>query len=145
MSETLPTEYHGASEEFFIEPYLEARVDNELKAIVYKWKGYIRDEEAMTGMRRLLDMVKQSKAVNLLADLTAFAGGSVEMAKWIDRIWSAQLKEAGVKNLAIILPISSVGEYTNTLALGPHAAQNLNSKLFDSEQKAAEWLRIVSR
>src|SRR5687768_6610877 len=111
--------------------YIEVNYNEKRKIVEYKWIGRISDGDAKTGMAKLLDIIKTTKSKNLLADITSFQGGSVETAKWVNDIWSKQLVEAGLKNVAVNVPLSAFGEFSNKLALGEKFVSLLKVEKFN--------------
>ncbi|WKN30797.1 STAS/SEC14 domain-containing protein [Porifericola rhodea] len=120
--------------------YLEITHDEQKNVVFYKWIGRISDEDARKGMDQILDVIKSTQSVDLVADLTAFTGGSVEIAKWVNEHWSDMLVAAGLKNVAVKLPESAFGGFSNTVALGPKFVSLINVEKFVSNEDVYAWI-----
>lgn len=121
-------------------PYLEVLHNAENNVIIYKWIGRISDQDARNGMNKILNIIKETKAQDLVADLTAFTGGSVETAKWVNDEWGQMLVNVGLKNVAVKLPESAFGGFSNTVALGPKFVSLLHVEKFVSIDDVYRWI-----
>lgn len=121
-------------------PYLEVLHNEEKNVIIYKWIGRISDQDARNGMTKILNIIRDAKAEDLVADLTAFTGGSVETAKWVNEEWSQLLVKAGLKHVAVKLPESAFGGFSNTVALGPKFVSLLKVEKFVSLDDVYRWI-----
>jgi hypothetical protein len=119
--------------------YLEVNYNEKRKIVAYKWIGHIMETEAKTGMAKILDIIKETKSKNLLADITSFKGGSVDTAKWVNDVWSQQLVNAGLRNVAVNVPLSAFGEFSNKIALGEKFISLLKVEKFTSLDEAYSW------
>ncbi len=130
----------GKFREIFKTAYLEVKHDEKNNIIIYKWIGRINDEDAKTGMLKILEIIKRNKTPNLVADLTAFLGGSVNTAKWVNEEWSQMIYNAGLRNVAVKLPESAFGGFSNTVALGLKFVSLLNVEKFITLEDAYHWI-----
>ena len=119
--------------------YLEVNYNSIHQVVEYKWIGHIKDADAKTGMNKITEIIKQMKAKNLLADISAFKGGSVDAAKWVNDVWSDHLVNAGLKNVAVNVPANAFGEFSNKLALGEKFVSLLKVEKFQSFDQAYIW------
>src|SRR5688500_9024554 len=87
----------------FVAPYIEAKYNAQHQVVEYKWIGHVKDQDAHIAFEKILNLCKNHKAKYIIADVTAFQGGSVQAAKWSNDVWSVQLAEAGVKKIAVNL------------------------------------------
>lgn len=126
--------------EVYIAPHLEVYRDEEKNIIIYKWNGRINDVDGKNGMLKILEIIKKHRAKALVADLTSFLGGSVTIGKWVNEEWSQMLYDAGLRNVAIKLPESAFGGFSNTVALGLKFVSLLNVEKFVSSDEAYHWI-----
>lgn len=126
--------------EIFVAPHLEIYREEAKNIIIYKWKGRISDEDGKNGMLKVLEIIKKHKAKALIADLTTFMGGSVAIGKWVNEEWSQMLYDAGLRNVAVRLPESAFGGFSNTVALGLKFVSLLHVEKFISFDEAYLWI-----
>jgi hypothetical protein len=124
--------------------YIEVVYNSQDKAVEYKWIGFIKEDDAKVGLQKILETIKEKKAINLIADIKEFKGGTVETAKWVNEVWSDQLVAAGLKNVAITVPENIFGEFSNKVALGEKFVKNLKVEKFSSVVQARAWLKSLS-
>ena len=125
----------------FDAPYLMVSINEEERAIIYKWIGHIKDEEAQKGMNLITDNIRRHSLKNMVADLNEFKGGSVNIAKWVNEVWSENLKAAGLEKLAVNVPVSAFGDFSNKLALGAKTVSLLKVNKFTSFSDAFAWFK----
>lgn len=125
----------------FEAPYLIVSVNEGEKAIIYKWKGHIKDEEATKGMNLITENIRKYSLKNMVADLNEFKGGSVNIAKWVNDVWSENLKAAGLEKLAVNVPESAFGDFSNKLALGAKTVSLLKVNKFTTITDAFTWFK----
>ncbi|MGB3777717.1 MAG: hypothetical protein WA960_05120 [Tunicatimonas sp.] len=118
---------------------LYVEVDASSSVLLYQWKGHILDDEAKAGFLQIIDLIKKNHITNVVADLFKFKGGTVETAKWVGEVISEKMKAAGVEKVAISLPESSFGEFSNRIALGEKFVSLLNVEKFTSAKDAYAW------
>ena len=123
----------------FIAPYVEAKYNAQHQVVEYKWIGHVKDQEAYTAFEKILNLCKKHKAKNIIADVTAFQGGSVQAAKWSNDVWSQQLADAGIKKLAVNLPKSAFGEFSLKISLGEKFLAVMKVEKFTSLEQAYSW------
>lgn len=123
------------------DPKLYVEVDQTNKVLFYQWKGHIPDDEAKAGFEKVLNLVKTYKIIYIVADLFEFKGGTVATARWVNDKYSVMLKEAGVQKVATTVPESSLGEFSNRIALGEKLVSLLEVEIFTSIQKAYKWFK----
>ena len=121
------------------EPKLYAEIDLEKNVLMYQWKGHILDDEAKNGFSDILNLAKKHKLSQIIADISQFKGGTVKTAKWVDEHYSEMLKGAGVKKVAVVVPESSFGEFSNSVALGQKFVSLLEVEKFPSMPAAYNW------
>ena len=68
-----------------------------------------------------------------------FKGGTVETAKWVGEVISEKMKAAGVEKVAVAIPESAFGEFSNRIALGEKFVSLLNVEKFTSAKDAYAW------
>ena len=145
MSSMMQDSVVSKAHEVFKAHYIEVSYDEEKNIIIYKWLGRISDEDAKTGMLKILDIIKKTKSQNLVADLTAFLGGSVNIAKWVNDEWSQMIYDAGLRNVAVKLPESAFGGFSNTVALGLKFVSLMKVEKFVSLADAYSWIEKNSK
>ena len=120
-------------------PKLYAEVDQTKNVLLYRWKGHILDDEATDGFSELLAIIKKRGINNVIADISQFKGGTVKIAKWVNEEYSEMLKSANVQKMAIIVPESAFGEFSNTVALGQKFVSLIQVEKFSALQDAHNW------
>ena len=125
------------------EPKLYAEIDSDKNVLMYQWKGHILDEEAKKGFSDILDLAKKHQITEIIADISQFKGGTVKTAKWVDEHYSDMLKEGGVEKIAVIVPESACGEFSNSVALGEKFVSLLQVEKFTSSASAYAWFGKV--
>ncbi len=121
-------------------PFIEVKYLAEIHTLEYQWKGFIKNNDALLAMRKITALVKEKNASALLADLTAFGGGSSETSQWVDAVWSPDLHLAGIRHLAIVVPVSIFADFTNKVALGVNTLSLFNIQKFKSVEEAYHWI-----
>jgi hypothetical protein len=125
----------------FKAPYVEVLYNPIDKIVEYKWIGFIKEDDARVGLQKILETIRDKKAIHLLADIKEFKGGTVETAKWVNETWSDQLVQAGLKNVAITVPENIFGEFSNKVALGEKFVKSFKVEKFASAVQARSWLK----
>lgn len=120
-------------------PKLYVEVDASNSVLLYQWKGHILDDEAKAGFTQIIDLIKKNHITNVIADLFKFKGGTVETAKWVSDVISEKMKAAGVEKLAVTVPESAFGEFSNRIALGEKFVSLLKVEKFTSAKDAYAW------
>ncbi len=120
-------------------PKLYVEIDASSKVLLYQWKGHILDDEAKAGFLQIIDLIERNRITNVVADLFKFKGGTVETAKWVGEVISEKMKAAGVEKVAVAIPESAFGEFSNRIALGEKFASLLNVEKFTSAKDAYAW------
>jgi hypothetical protein len=59
----------------------------------------------------------------------------------VNTVWSPSLHKAGIKHLAIVIPLSIYGSFTHSEALGENTISLFTIETFKTVQEAKEWLR----
>lgn len=128
------------AQEVYKAPYIEVYRNVEKNIITYKWIGKIHDVDGKNGMLIILELIKKHKVKGLIADLTSFLGGSVKIGKWINEEWSQMLYDAGLRNVAVRLPLSVFDDFSNTVALGLKFVSLLKVEKFIGIEDAYHWI-----
>jgi hypothetical protein len=123
------------------EPKLYVEVDALNSVLLYQWKGHILDDEAKAGFLAILDLIQKHKIANVIADISKFKGGTVTTAKWVNDQYSEMLKKAGIQKVAVTVPESAFGEFSNRMALGEKTVTLLDVEKFTSSEDAHTWFR----
>lgn len=110
------------------------------KAIHYELKGYLTEEEAMSFFEKILHFAEETQSKNLIADLSVFKGAHMNLAKYVDQVWSKQLAHKGIRRVATKPPFSKFGAFADKIAAGPGATSNLITKYFESMDDAVKWV-----
>ncbi|MEM9834758.1 MAG: STAS/SEC14 domain-containing protein [Bacteroidota bacterium] len=121
------------------EPKLYAEIDAEKSVLMYQWKGHILDEEAEKGFLNLLALIKKHRIANVVADVSKFKGGTVKTAKWVNDHYSEMLRDAKVQKIAVIVPESAFGQFSNMVALGEKTVTLLDVEKFTNIESAYIW------
>ena len=121
------------------EPKLYVEVDALNSVLLYQWKGHILDDEAKAGFLSILDLIQRHNITNVIADISKFKGGTVTTAKWVNDEYSEMLKEAGIQKVAVTVPESAFGEFSNRVALGEKTVTLLDVEKFTSSEDAYNW------
>ncbi len=120
-------------------PKLNVEVDVSNSVLLYQWNGHILDDEARAGFNQIVDLVKKHQITNLIADLFKFKGAPVETAKWVNDVLTEKLKAAGVKKVAVTLPESAFGEFSNRIAMGEKGMSLFDIEKFTTAKDAYVW------
>ena len=123
--------------------FIEVKYNSVDRVVEYKWIGFVNEADAKTGLIKILETIKQNKVKHLIADIKEFRGGTVETAKWVNDVWSDQLVQAGLRNVAITVPENIFGEFSNKVALGEKFVQKLKVEKFSSVAQARVWLKSL--
>lgn len=110
------------------------------KAIQYQLKGYLTEEEARLFFEKILLYAEQTQSSNLIADLSEFKGAHMNLAKYVDQVWSKQLARTGIRRVAMNHPTSKFGAFANKIAAGPEVQAKLITKEFESLDDAVKWV-----
>jgi hypothetical protein len=121
--------------------YIEVTYNRIEKIVEYKWIGFIKEDDAKVGLQKILETIRDKKAIHLLAEIKEFKGGTVETAKWVNEVWSEQLVMAGLKNVALTVPENIFGEFSNKVALGEKFVKSFKVEEFASAVQARAWLK----
>lgn len=125
----------------FDAPYVVVYINKEESTLIYKWMGHIKDEDALKGMNLITENIRTHSLKNMIADITEFKGGSVNTAKWVNEVWSEQLQAAGLQKLAVNVPASAFGDFSNKLALGAKTVSLLKVSKFITFADAFAWFK----
>lgn len=126
---------------FYKTSYIEVLYNSTHQAVEYKWIGFVNDEKSRDGMKKITEAIGKYKAPYLIADLWEFKGGVAETAKYVNDVWSEELKKAGVKKIALNLPDSIFGEISNKKAVGEKFVKLHTVEKFTSLEQAYEWFK----
>lgn len=125
----------------FESPYLKVSVNLEEGALIYKWIGHIQEADAKKGMNLITDNISKHSFTNMLADLSEFKGGSINIARWVNEVWSESLKEAGLQKLAINIPTGAFADFSHKISLGAKTVSLLEVNKVTSYEDAYSWFK----
>lgn len=100
----------------------------------------MQEDEARLFFEKILLYASQTGSRNLIADLSEFKGAHMNLAKYVNHIWSKQLAQTGIRRVAMTLPVSKFGAFSNRIASGPEVQANLITKEFESLDDAVRWI-----
>lgn len=120
-------------------PHLEVSYHPLHKTVEYKWIGFITALQAKSGMDQISAIIQQTKVRNLVADISQFKGGAVESAKYVNDVWSEQLKSIGITHVAVNVPENVFGNFSNQMALGEKTVSLLKVEKFTTLEDAYQW------
>ena len=117
------------------------RIDN--GSILYaQWYGVQSVETVMQGGYKMLDMIKETPYTKLLNSNKNVVGSWDMALDWAENTWTPQIKAAGLRYLAQVLPTSVYATLTIE-SLIQRIDNNLEVRLFEDDAEAEAWLRSV--
>ncbi len=117
------------------------RIDN--GSILYaQWYGVQSVETVMQGGYKMLDMIKETPYTKLLNSNKNVVGSWDMALDWAENTWTPQMKAAGLRYLAQVLPTSIYATLTIECLI-QRIDNNLEIRLFEDEAEAEAWLRSV--
>lgn len=103
------------------------------------YKGYCEDDEIKNAKNIFLEYVKKYNVKYLLSDMSKFEGASPEIMEWVRDKWLLDIYDAGIRNIAMVLPSQMFGDFMLEGALGSTIFQKVKSDKFQTYDEAVIW------
>ncbi|WP_210463884.1 hypothetical protein [Rufibacter roseolus] len=112
-------------------------------AIVYgHWYGAQSEETVKGGGHKYLEMIREEPFTKLL-NSNEHVIGSWDMAlEWAEKEWAPQMRKAGLRYLAYVVPTSIYATMT-VESLIQRIGDEFEIRTFDDRRKAEAWLQSV--
>lgn len=112
-------------------------------AFIYAdWQGVQSVETVMQGGYKLIDMVKESGCTKLLNSNKKVIGSWDMALEWAQNVWTPEIKAAGLKYLAQVVP-SSIYATISIENLIQRIGNEFEIRTFEDDATAAAWLESV--
>jgi hypothetical protein len=85
-------------------PYVLLGWDDELRAVVFKWKKFATSEAYREAMNLTITLLEQNSGNLIMCDSTHQGVISLEDQRWTTEEWNPHAIRAGLKKTAILMP-----------------------------------------
>lgn len=120
--------------------FAEVTYDEELDAVVVRQTGFAEGEPFREYMETIIDAVEDTGSADLLTDTREAGTVDEEDQAWSATDWAPRAQEAGLDNLAMVMPESVVAEMSVEQVI-EMTDDTMNRELFDDVEEARDWLR----
>lgn len=110
------------------------------KTICYQLKGYLEEDDAREFLEKVLFYIQKTQSQNLIAELSDYKGTHMDLAKYLGQVWSHKLTRFGVKRIAINVPKSKFGAFSNKISTISQGQTDLTYKDFNNLDDALAWV-----
>ena len=128
----------------YIKPYVEVTMDDVLKAMIVRFKGFIDFDDFKELVAYEYKTIKDQQLTKVLIDLRKIPVYSQGMAEYVNDEWFPHVSKLGVKHIAFIVPGSIIGKMSMEKA---HAATKEIAGItvvhFEDTESAKNWLESV--
>jgi hypothetical protein len=113
-------------------------------SILYaEWYGVQSVETVKEGGYKMLEMIKERPYAKLLNSNKNVVGSWDMALDWAENIWTPQMKAAGLRYLAQVVP-SSIYATLTIESLIQRIDKEFVIRIFEDEKEAEAWLRSVA-
>ncbi|WP_436936284.1 STAS/SEC14 domain-containing protein [Halovenus marina] len=126
---------------YYNEDHLKVRYEEDLDAVMMKWKSFAQGDEFRDGLDTGLELVQNKKAKNWLADLREMGTINEDDQEWSNTDWFPRALETSLTNMAIVQPESVVANMSVENIMEEVGDGDLTTHYFDNRSEAKQWLR----
>jgi len=127
----------------FGDVYFRARFMPDNAFINAQWQGVQSVETVKQGGYKLIEMIKESGCTKLLNSNKNVIGSWDMALEWAENEWTPQIKAAGLRYLAQVIP-SSIYASMTIESLIQSIDNEFEIRTFDNDESAEAWLRSVN-
>lgn len=126
---------------FFETKYCDIIWDQEVGAVILKWKGYASSDQFKEAMDKGLELLKSKKANKWLGDCTNFVTLKKPDEEWSNTSWSPRAIQSGLNKIAIVLPINTIQKNIVDRVLNGNGEEVIQAGKFTNYEEALGWLK----
>jgi CheY-like chemotaxis protein len=126
--------------ELFHESSIDIACDPEKRQLYADWKGYQSVESIRHGSERMLELMVQHKAYDVLNDNTNVLGIWRGASEWLAEEWFPRMRAAGMKRFAWINSPSRLSQVSTDTTVDMLDAEAFGVKVFRDKLDALAWL-----
>jgi hypothetical protein len=122
--------------------WLTIRWDDTIEAVILQWKSYAEGKDYRESLEAALALVRQRHATRWLSDSRRLGPIRQEDQLWTVENFSPRLNAHGVRWVAIVSPQAAVSRLSvKQILTKTTSSSEIVSVVFDSPERAREWLR----
>ena len=123
----------------FERPYVTLELDEQLKCLTQRWKGFAKSEQFREGINKSLEFFQQKQIDKIISDTKDFSLVKKEDTDWVATVITPKMVQHGLRRMAFIVPTNIFTQITidnfKNEAKGGVAIQ-----YFDDYEKAKDWM-----
>ena len=127
--------------ENFSAPYLNIYWLEDIEAVRMEWKKYAAGKDFRNGLDTGLELIRKKNSSRWLADLRKMQVVNQEDQQWSNDDWFPRAIKAGIRKMAIIVPMDIFGKMSVNRIMQNISDIGLSTQYFDSVEDAIEWLK----
>ena len=123
----------------FEKPYVTLELDEPLKCLTQRWKGFAKSEQFREGINKSLEIFQRKPINKIISDTQNASLVRKEDTDWVATTIIPKLVQCGLRYMAFIVPTNvftqiSVDNFKN------EAKGGVRIQYFDDYEKAKEWI-----
>jgi hypothetical protein len=122
------------------EPYLFIRWNDEHRSIYAIFKSFTTSVEFREGLMKIIDAIKDRRAIALVSDNRKLEGVSDFDQLWIRDTWVPMAEAAGLKRVAVVLAHQGLGKFVSESIIRQIGKTAYVTRTFDSLPEANAWV-----
>ena len=104
------------------------------------WKDFAEDDEILEAKNKQTKIIAHTKCKSFLADIANFKGASPEIQLWVRDTWFIEAYEAGLRNLAFVVPEDVFGVFSVDTVINNSLLGKIKIHKSITKTDAEEWL-----
>lgn len=126
----------------FGDVFFKAQRINNGSILYAQWNGVQSVETVMQGGNKLMEMIRETPYSKLLNSNKNVVGSWDMALDWVENTWTPEMKAAGLRYVAQVLP-SSIYATLTIESLIKRIDKKLEIRMFESDEEAEAWLRSL--
>lgn len=122
------------------ESFVKISWDEKTGIVWVTWKDHAIGDELRTGMKLVLQLLKEKNAQSLVLDLEMVGMIDLENQHWLANKWLPEALTGGLKCIAYIMPVSGLVKLSVKNAIEKLEHKDIENACFDSTEAATRWL-----
>lgn len=121
-------------------PYATIHWHSEPGCIHVEWKGFVYGEMVQDTLNRALVLFKGRRSYKWLADTGKIKALTEDDQKWVNEVWFPRAFEAGVRKMALVIPVSALGQMSIRRLMSKVRGEDFEQAYFPTVEDAKRWL-----
>lgn len=123
----------------FERPYVTLELDEPLKCLTQRWKGFAKSEQFREGINKSLEFFQQKQIDKIISDTQNAALVKKEDTDWVATVITPKMMQHGLRRMAFIVP-TNVFTQMSVDNFKSEAKGGVRIQYFDNYEKAKEWI-----